>query len=388
MIRIRFDSERPCRPQVDMVVVEGDSGELPESLEEDEQWATPVLCCASGEPKHVVPFDQGVLAAGVRPVVVIHGPWKSGTNVLKDYVERFFDVTVPVWGDRGWKLANYRMEGEGGAGDRMIWKHEPLRSPVILPATWKGRPIVILSCIREPTRWINALAFGAYELKPGKGNPAPNRRGYGDHTWLQKGPVFFDHPCDQRSRYVYASADKLWVEYAYGMMKGRLVTTAERHRTRIVRHEDLVLQPMAVLRGLELMGLPRKVVPGSHGELVPFRTQELIKGGHWTKRDRALADLQRECMMGGVWERYCLEQVADRLDRYGPLLDVFGYQRRDGSTHEPVNTFGADVSLEDIREDVGPDEIPEPASVTEARRRSASVPVWRRPPGAVAPLLR
>ena len=327
----------------------GDSQEAPERVEDDEVWATPVLLCRQGSPIQVVPFDTLVRMQGRRPWVVIQGPWKTGTNVLKAYVERFFDVDVPTVGTKnGWQTANYQFATDG----RMWWKHEPLRSAVLLPELHVGRPVVILATVREPTRWINALAHGAYELRAGRGNLHSGNKGKGDHRWLQEGPVEFQHPITHEV-FRYKCADQLWAEYAYGVMKGRLATESEKLRTRVVRHEDLVLQPLAVLQGLAKLGLPRKLQPGSRRPL-PFHEIDDIKGMYWSNKDRQTNDLKNEVLQGGVWAEYCLEKVAARLDQLGPLLDVFGYARRVGYATEPVNKFGADVEV------YGPEEPAQP----------------------------
>ena len=90
-------------------------------------------------------------------------------------------------------------------------------------------------------------------------------------------------------------------------------------------------------------------------------------------------------MQGGVWSDYCLQEVAEKLDKLGRLLDVFGYARRTGYVQEPVNNFGAEVALDEVAEDEG--EVPEPAVFARQRAeaRAASVPA---PPVGAAPLLK
>ena len=391
-IPVRFDSIRsdvdsnPIRlraflsPQVEHVVF-GDIMKAPARVDEREILTTPVLHCSRGVPTHVVPFDEKARQLGRKPFVVVMGPWRTGTNVLVAYLKRFFDVDIPSVGDRSWKLANYEFPVTSSG---MWWKHEPMRTPVLMPESHQGRPVFILATIREPTRWINALAFGAYELQAGRGNWHWRNRGKGDHRWLTEGPVQFVHPLTKEVL-EYSSGDELWCEYAYGLMKGRLATQSERLRTRVVRHEDLVLQPLVVLEGLAMLGLPRKMDPLTR-QPIPFEEICDVKGGHCTNKSRSNAQLKVEVMYGGVWQQHCLQKVAERLQPMGRLLDVFGYARRDGGfLVEPVNTFGASLRIEDV---LGDDEEPEePARVREERERHRAASVPAKPVGP-APLLK
>lgn len=353
-------------------------------MEPDEEFATPVLHFKEGRPSHVVPFDLG--ARGMKPFVVVLGLWKTCTNVLVEYLTKFFDVDLPTvkamsGGPGGWKWANYEFPEPGRCGarrGRTWWKHEPLRDLVLFPATHQGRPVLILCCIREPCRWINALAHGSYELKGAKGNRwFWKSNGKGDHRWLAEGPVQFKHPMTDEV-FTYKNADSLWVEYAYGVMKGRLATQAESLRTRVVRHEDIVLQPLAVLEALVQLGLPRKL--DGQGRPIQFAEVEAIKGGHCTSKDRTRDDLKNEVIYGGCWQEYCLDEVGSRLDDFGPLLDVFGYPRRTGYMQEPRNTFGALVEF-----DHGSDtEVEEPERVKAQRLERARSAPARRPVGPVS----
>ena len=73
-----------------MLHTEGVAEETPEFVDEGEHWTTPVLPCGERLRRHLVPFDCNrslrAWPRGERPAVVIMGPWKTGTNVLVDYV--------------------------------------------------------------------------------------------------------------------------------------------------------------------------------------------------------------------------------------------------------------------------------------------------------------
>ena len=127
-------------------------------------------------------------------------------------------------------------------------------------------------------------------------------------------------------------------------MKGRLCTQYPKLRTRILRHEDLVLRPKAVLEGLAALGLPRKKDPS--GEPIPFEEITVIRGGHRTNKSREVADLRRQVLQAGVWAEYCLDKLANRLELIAPLLDAFGYPRKAGQGVDTINTFGDDVEFD------------------------------------------
>jgi hypothetical protein len=240
--------------------------------------------------------------ADVKRVVVL-GPFASSTNAMCKYLNKFFNVEVLP------PLEPKTMTGYVGDANGIVGPvdddADPMSGP-FEPFTWKHTPplyktsgeyvfgpdTLVIQMIREPSSWFDALSRSKYTLKPVKGIP---RDGYG---WLQD-RVKLDAPQlkdaanisrqlakNPHAEVEYHDVIDLWACYAYGYGVGYISTGPYAHVT-IVRHEDLVVDPLAVLRALAGKNLPRKLVSPESDLFVEFAPINDYIGGHrGSKRKR------------------------------------------------------------------------------------------------------
>ena len=103
--------------------------------------------------RDTVPLNAwGLSTASVpRPTVHIFGLYKSGTNALWAFLQRYFDVNVqPTSAKSG--VVNYQSD----SGHHICWKHHPAADPyhpIVLPANIPpgdgNSEAVVLICVRE-----------------------------------------------------------------------------------------------------------------------------------------------------------------------------------------------------------------------------------------------
>jgi len=201
----------------------------------------------------LVPLPELPSAVGRRYTVGVMGLHRSGTHALVEYLRRFFDV------DHEPQMVKVKGRVDSGtlnwAGGKQIWKHAVPLGPWDIPESGcNGGPAVVLLTVREVQSWMVSLAKHAYEIFPIAGH----KRAQGKLWWMLE-PVelrtgsSFANPFQGQT---FLSVPELWATYVHGylakaMCSGRGPTFV------IVRFEDIVQRPAAVVTALEHLGLPR-----------------------------------------------------------------------------------------------------------------------------------
>ena len=203
----------------------------------------PIQVLASFAP---VQADWGMFPMCI-PNVCVFGLHKSGTHLLHAYLSTFFEVNV--------QPAN-KGQGVTQLGGVACWKHHiPCRQtgPYVLPeGIGKGQKTVILITVREVRSWIAALSEGAYEIRP----RSCSRRRHGWRTWMY-GDIEVQHPLDM-SYLEFDNIADMWAQAMYGYLTGGICAGSDVVRVAIVRFEDLLHEPEALMNRLERLGLRRK----------------------------------------------------------------------------------------------------------------------------------
>ncbi|CAK0851881.1 unnamed protein product, partial [Prorocentrum cordatum] len=270
-----------------------------------------------------------------RPCVVVQGLWKTGTHALHSYMERHFDVEV----------RKSRWDGCVSFNGRHVWKHDLLLTPLEFPPEdEQGRPVVVLVCTREPTRWIRAMSKGAYELMPNSASGTKRVRRMGDVSWLLRGPrdepVHVRWPAWAKGRVdcdpEFEDAFDLWCHYMAAVLHGTGVGSpaSPTHRVLVVRHEDLVCRPELVLNELVRAGLQTKGLP--------FHPERRLLGGHHTDKGRAVEALREEVQTPVTLDDQMVDCMVSRAQRYKGLFATCWCPPADGKL--PVDH----VSVEDV----------------------------------------
>lgn len=191
----------------------------------------------------------------LTPTVCVMGLYGSGTHAMGEYLRRYFSVHVEP-------RPRQKRDGtvELGAGFK-IWKHTVPLGDFLAPASGPGNsPVVVILTIREVRSWMTSLARNPYELYP-----IPKRtRHRGRVNWMFD-KVHLDTTSDYYNPFQgcdFTSVPSLWTEYANGYLSGAMVGAGGHGPTYIiVRYEDIVRRPHAVVEELEQLGLRRTAKP-------------------------------------------------------------------------------------------------------------------------------
>jgi hypothetical protein len=229
---------------------------------------------------------------------------KSGTHVLLEYVKKYFDVDIC-------NKMTKKDTGTVTVSGNNHWKHFIPTSSLIFAEEQSETPLVILLTIRDLCSWILALARGSYEIHP---HPKAKRRKF-DYRWLlnkicvnpnSKNPEYFDN------------ATQLWCTYAFGYATCAICSNSKRLRVIVVRTEDLVKQPDAVLEDLTRAGLPRN--------RVPFAAIDEHHGGHLQSgdtRQKLLEDINNSLYK---FDKHAIEKIGEAVKDFPGLFLHFGYK--------------------------------------------------------------
>lgn len=228
-----------------------------------------------------------------RPTVCVMGMHRSGTKALAQYVTRFFEVDVEP-ASRPLRRGRFDTGTVCLAGGFRTWKHAVPCAPLGLPA--HGGPVVaVLLTVRDPCSWMCSLAQHAYEIFPSE----RRKRRQGSLHWMLEGVQLRtsrEFHADPNPGARFASVPDLWAAYVGGYLRGSMLVAggdpagmassgdADVAHVRVVRFEDIVLRPDAVVAELARLGLPR------NGR--PFAPIEEVVGGAAGSRDELVARLE------------------------------------------------------------------------------------------------
>lgn len=261
------------------------------------------------------------LSRGPPYTVCVMGLHRSGTHALREYLEQFFEgehEPRPRRTRAGGRLEVGTVELAGG---HQLWKHAvplaPFRAPAAGPG---GAPAVVLLTVRSPQSWICSLSKHAYEIFP----RLSRRRPQGRLSWMFEevimatGNGLFADPFPDA---VFPSVPELWAAYARGYLyeaMGGQDDPSSGPIYVIVRFEDIVLRPGAVVEALARLGLPRNSVP--------FEPIEETASGGPDDRGRVARKLQdgsasQQLDLAGFRHR-----LRGALAPHGELLRWLGYE--------------------------------------------------------------
>ena len=214
-----------------------------------------------------------IVAVAAHLKVCVMGLHRSGTHLLREYIQRFFDVDVEP------KPRKRRKGGSVDDGtvvlseDFKIWKHTVPLGPFKIPHASCGGQVVVLLTVRDPVSWIASLSsHGSYEIAPTVWRKQKRHRTewmFGEVEMRTPAPLFADPFAHAR----FDSVVHLWAAYANGYLRGTMqekydevapdsLESVTRRQKRdvvfiVVRFEDVVLRPVAVVESLVQLGLPR-----------------------------------------------------------------------------------------------------------------------------------
>jgi len=266
---------------------------IPGAMLSAEQPGVPgCLLCEGGQSGAPPPI---LLGSELKPdlrqcsFVGVSGVYGSGTHLLLEYLEGFFDERIQPANEETNSVAENPFDGflcwEEQHG-RYLWKHAVPCKPWTVPTE-----AVVLLTVREPCAWVRSLAWNPYELFSCDGicDEADDQRDLGPYdrvdrkdrkdkpgavSWLF-GPVeirpegggwdpeeAWVDPDTVRVRWA-EGVGEMWSSYVGGYRMGRMLPIggAPLPRYVVVRYEDILLRPSAVVAELEAAGLRRNSRP-------------------------------------------------------------------------------------------------------------------------------
>ena len=250
----------------------------------------------------------------VRPDVYVLGPYCSGTNAMQEYIEANFAATVhPRPKSDGKKVQTGVIYGKSSNKDWMMWKHTLPWQRLEFPTT---NSVVILM-IREPCAWLASVNSAMYELQTCSYQKRQKKQPWTCHR------VAFQKTPGNCNDHEFPDAVTIWRHYAQGYATGAIsVSSGERdpyQNVVIVRHEDLVTSPKAVMAALESLGLP----PKNPGKYTIFNNAR--SGPNGSQRNRAELMASVKCAPPDC-SREMMAKVRDVLSRDTALMSFYGYR--------------------------------------------------------------
>ena len=183
-----------------------------------------------------------------KRIVIVMGPYGSGTNVMVDYISNTFDVDVRPSST----FVSHKKSGIINLQNTLLWKHAIPVEELIF-----SESAVVILMIREPFSWIGSMSRSPYELHPSEGKR--NKK----QNWLAEPVQFKGESClNVSADTTWSSAIELWKTYAYGYKTGAFRTSLApgfpgHKNIVIVRYEDIVRAPIKVMEKLTTLGLRR-----------------------------------------------------------------------------------------------------------------------------------
>ena len=183
-------------------------------------------------------------------LIAVLGLHRSGTHILAQYCNDLFNGIVQPDPD-----GSRREQGVVHIGELHLWKHTVPWQRIQIP-TNQDVPVTLLLTVRDLLPWMVALGRGAYEIFP----VPRKRRQQEDLQWmlgrieLDTTPGYHHDPFPDLR---FDSLPALWTAYVEGYLHGNMCLTTSPQRVVVVRQEDLVSRPEAVVDELARLGLQR-----------------------------------------------------------------------------------------------------------------------------------
>ena len=247
-------------------------------------------------------------------VVCIFGMYKSATHALSQYVSRYFDVVVQP------TLCG-KDDGTIRLDTLKVWKHVLPDDARLFPKVADGRAATLLLTVRDLSSWMLSLSREPYDIFP----CLDKRRKRDSLQWMFS-KVELRCPYSLCTRWGrFASVPHLWMAYVEGYLAGKVNVAGfagSPSKVAIVRYEDIIQRPRAVVQALNELGLPRNQEP----------FQAIDEGVSHSGKSRA-SIIQREAQLQPI------QFPALLPPRISVLSQFLGYDRRSQSSSVigPVN---------------------------------------------------
>ena len=247
-------------------------------------------------------------------VVCILGMYKSATHALSQYVSRYFDVVVQP------TLCG-KDDGTIRLDTLKVWKHVLPDDARLFPKVADGRAVTLLLTVRDLSSWMLSLSREPYDIFP----CLDKRRKRDSLQWMFS-KVELRCPYSLCTRWGrFASVPHLWMAYVEGYLAGKVNVAGfagSPSKVAIVRYEDIIQRPGAVVQALQELGLPRNQEP----------FQAIDEGVSHSGKSRA-SIIQREAQLQPI------QFPALLPPRISVLSQLLGYDRRSQSSSVigPIN---------------------------------------------------
>ena len=266
--------------------------------------------------------DPGSTLGPTRRVCVF-GMHKSGTHVLAQYIRDLFDVQVQP---RIGKFDGVVLVDDGMSP---VWKHTLPTRPALGAAP---EDIVVIVTVRNLVSWLASVSRHAYEIHRAD---KKRRRGL---WWLLEPVEVRDVLGFSDIRMKFSSAVYLWAAYAQCYLQGHLAPAGNMARVVIVRHEDLITQPAAVVSALTESGLPR-----NNRSFQTIETSASDSGLARKEIRRREASQHLGAQVDEEWRRQVAMKVSPTI---AGLMSALGYDGEHDAGDED-RIAGARVAAED-----------------------------------------